>query len=128
VQGLDAILLEQTPGLYEECVAFWWLLAERAPNRLSTTDCAAALGYRNRHQFTRWMGMHGYPCFTSVADWVRLVGSVLEQRGHRQVFPGRLGRMPSSLQWCTALFAVERAAVGMKLGTDAWRFGLVALR
>jgi hypothetical protein len=75
---LQAILLAGRPGLCDPCVRLWTLLARTAPDTVTVARCAEQLGYRNRHQFSRWLGRHGYPPFLELLDWSRVLAWLLE--------------------------------------------------
>ncbi len=83
MDDLGTLLLDRMPGVCGRCQAFWRALAESAPHTLTATECARVIGYRNRYQLLRWMAQHGYSRFLEVADWVRLIGWLLEAERSR---------------------------------------------
>lgn len=73
VEDLETLLLSQLPGVCNRCLALWRILAQAAPHKITGARCAQSLGYRNRYQFLRWLGRHGYPTFLELSDWTRLI-------------------------------------------------------
>lgn len=59
-------------GACDRCIRLWAALSQedRIPG---AGQVARTLGFRNRYQFARWLGRHGYPAFQALVDWTQLI-------------------------------------------------------
>jgi hypothetical protein len=55
------------------CSSLWLYMSQRNPVLPTSSACALALGFRNRFQLARWLGMHHYPTYGRIVDWFRLL-------------------------------------------------------